>query len=62
MSIFHVDFVLFDCYQVELATGKHPYSEFKTVFRQMQAVIEGESPQLPADQFSEDFHDFINCW
>jgi len=49
-------------FQIELATGKHPYSEFKTVFLQMQEVIEGKSPQLPASQYSEDFQDFVNCW
>jgi len=55
-------YALSDCYQIELATGKHPYSEWKTVFLQMQEVIEGDPPQLPADQFSKEFHDFVNCW
>jgi len=62
ICIDRVHFALFNCSQIELATGRHPYSEFKTVFLQMQEVIEGESPQLPAGQFSKDFHDFINCW
>lgn len=63
-SIFicHVDIMLLNCNQIELATGQHPYSQWKTVFEQMKEVIEGKSPQLPVDQFSEDFHDFVNCW
>ena len=58
----NVDCTLLNCYQIELATGKHPYSELTKVFDQMKAVIEDEPPRLPADKFSEDFRDFVSCW
>jgi mitogen-activated protein kinase kinase 3 len=45
---------------IEIATGKHPYSKWKTVFDQMKEVVDGESPTLPEGQFSSDFENFIN--
>lgn len=49
--------------QMELATGKFPYPKWKSVFDQLQQVVQGSAPRLPNDKtFSDEFVNFINKW
>jgi len=47
---------------MELATGIFPYDAWKTPFDQIQQVVSGDPPRLPAGQFSPEFEDFIAQW
>lgn len=47
---------------IELATGKFPYTKWKTPFEQLKQVVHEPSPTLPKDgpyTFSEEFRDFV---
>lgn len=45
---------------VELATGKFPYSPWRTPFDQVKQVVVGDPPRLPAGRFSSQFEDFVS--
>jgi len=45
---------------VELATGKFPYSPWKTPFEQVKQVVVGDPPRLPPGRFSPEFEDFVS--
>lgn len=45
---------------IELATGKFPYSPWRTPFDQVKQVVLGEPPRLPSGQFSDQFEDFVS--
>jgi len=45
---------------VEIATGTHPYSKWKTPFEQLKEVVHKPPPTVDSSfGYSEDFHDFI---
>lgn len=46
----------------EMALGRFPYPEWKTVFDQLKSVVEGDPPKLPDDdpRFSDSFKDLIH--
>jgi serine/threonine protein kinase len=45
---------------VELSCLKFPYSQWKTPFDQLKAVVEEPSPNVPAERgYSEDLHHFV---
>lgn len=50
--------------QSEMALGRFPYPEWKTVFDQLKSVVEGDPPKLPDDdpRFSDNFKDLIHKW
>lgn len=48
--------------QLEVATGKFPYREWKNLFEQIKQVVEEAPPQLPTGKFSEEFEHFIGLW
>ena len=50
--------------QSEMALGRFPYPEWKTVFDQLKSVVEGDPPKLPDDdpRFSDSFKDLIHKW
>ncbi|XP_046642374.1 dual specificity mitogen-activated protein kinase kinase 6-like [Daphnia pulicaria] len=45
---------------VELATGKFPYSPWRTPFDQVKQVVVGDPPRLPSGRFSPQFEDFVS--
>lgn len=45
---------------IELATGKFPYSTWKTPFEQLREVVQDAPPRLPSGKFSVDFEDMIS--
>lgn len=45
---------------VELATGKFPYSPWRTPFDQVKQVVVGDPPRLPSGRFSAQFEDFVS--
>ena len=48
---------------MELATGKFPYENWKTIFQQIKQVVDHDAPKLPQDdRFSPEFHDLISVW
>ncbi|XP_048576281.1 dual specificity mitogen-activated protein kinase kinase 6 [Nematostella vectensis] len=44
---------------IELATGKFPYTQWKTPFEQLKQVVHEPSPSLPEGPFSLNFRDFV---
>jgi len=49
--------------QIELATGKFPYTQWKTPFEQLKQVVHEPSPTLPDDGlYSDEFRDFVVQW
>lgn len=40
---------------IEMATGKFPYSTWRSPFEQLKQVVMEDSPSLPSGQFSETF-------
>ena len=50
------------CIQMEIAIGRFPYDKCESAFRQVQVVVHGDPPRLPADKFSSEFCDFIAIW
>lgn len=47
---------------MELAQGSFPYSKWNTIFDQLNAVVSGPPPVLPADTFSEPLQQFTAAW
>lgn len=45
---------------IEMATGKFPYSTWKTPFEQLKQVVTEDSPKLPPNVFSDKFEHFVN--
>jgi serine/threonine protein kinase len=45
---------------IEMATGKFPYSTWKTPFEQLKQVVTEDSPKLPPNVFSDKFENFVN--
>lgn len=46
---------------VEVCQGKFPF-EWKTVFDQLQALVQGDPPFMTADFYSMRLCDFVNQW
>jgi serine/threonine protein kinase len=46
----------------ELSTGKFPYPQWKTIFHQLNLVVENDAPRLESERLSHDFKDFVNTW
>ncbi|KAJ3036420.1 MAP kinase kinase Wis1 [Rhizophlyctis rosea] len=46
---------------VELALGRYPYqaTKFDSLFAQLNAIVSGEPPELPADRYSQECRDFV---
>ncbi|KAJ3051843.1 MAP kinase kinase Wis1 [Rhizophlyctis rosea] len=46
---------------VELALGRYPYeaTKFDSLFAQLNAIVSGEPPDLPADKYSQECRDFV---
>ncbi|KAL8715537.1 MAG: hypothetical protein Q9220_000873 [cf. Caloplaca sp. 1 TL-2023] len=46
---------------IECAMGQYPYppETYNNIFSQLSAIVDGEPPDLPADQFSEEARDFV---
>ncbi|KAJ1562429.1 hypothetical protein HK405_012310 [Cladochytrium tenue] len=46
---------------VETALGRYPYpaEEYDSVFDQINAIVMGDPPELPVDEFSENARDFV---
>jgi hypothetical protein len=49
-------------FQIELATGKFPYTSWKTPFEQLKQVVHDDPPRLPPGTFSRDFEKFMESW
>jgi mitogen-activated protein kinase kinase len=47
---------------VEMGSGKYPYPTEASVFAQLTAIVSGEAPSLPPEEYSEDCRDFISQW
>lgn len=45
---------------IEMATGRFPYSTWRSPFEQLKQVVTEDSPALPPGVFSESFERFIN--
>lgn len=60
LALMELRFGLFD--QMELATGKFPYEEWKTPFDQIKQVVQGDPPRLSTESFPTEFCDFIEKW
>lgn len=47
---------------VEVGIGKFPYANFDSVFSQLNAIVNGDTPKLPSDRFSSLAIDFcLKC-
>ncbi|KAL8998229.1 MAG: hypothetical protein Q9188_006149 [Gyalolechia gomerana] len=46
---------------IECAMGQYPYppETYNNIFSQLSAIVDGEPPDLPADDFSEEAKDFV---
>ncbi|KAL9585184.1 MAG: hypothetical protein Q9212_001677 [Teloschistes hypoglaucus] len=46
---------------IECAMGQYPYppETYNNIFSQLSAIVDGEPPDLPADEFSEEAKDFV---
>ena len=60
-TIFCTVFVLSQLYflQIEISTGKFPYSQWETPFEQLRQVVQDPPPKLPDDGFSPLFVEFV---
>lgn len=48
---------------MEIASGTHPYSKWKTPFEQLKQVVHEPAPRLsPSLGFSDSFQDFVAQW
>lgn len=45
---------------IEIATGRFPYQLWRTPFEQLKQVVIEPAPELPKNQFSPQFEDFIS--
>lgn len=49
--------------QVEIARGVFPYPEWKSVFDQLNQVVNGDPPIVTKDEgYSVSFMNFVNMW
>lgn len=49
--------------EIEIATGSHPYSKWKTPFEQLKQVVHEPPPRLASGLgYSEVFQDFVALW
>lgn len=48
--------------QIEVSTGKFPYSQWDTPFEQLRQVVQDDPPKLPNDKFSAEFVYFVDSW
>jgi mitogen-activated protein kinase kinase 4 len=46
----------------ELATGKFPYPQWKSIFHQLDLVVGSDAPRLDSERLSHEFRDFVNTW
>jgi hypothetical protein len=46
----------------ELSTGRFPYPQWKTIFHQLNLVVESEAPRLESPRLSAEFRNFVNTW
>ncbi|KAI9370982.1 kinase-like domain-containing protein [Aspergillus egyptiacus] len=48
---------------IECAIGRYPYppETFNNIFSQLHAIVHGNPPTLPASDYSEDAHSFVNA-
>ncbi|KAL8675490.1 MAG: hypothetical protein Q9168_000002 [Polycauliona sp. 1 TL-2023] len=46
---------------IECAMGQYPYppETYNNIFSQLSAIVDGEPPDLPADEFSDEAKDFV---
>ncbi|KAI4264282.1 MAG: hypothetical protein L6R42_000608 [Xanthoria sp. 1 TBL-2021] len=46
---------------IECAMGQYPYppETYNNIFSQLSAIVDGEAPDLPADEFSDEAKDFV---
>ncbi|KAL8865748.1 MAG: hypothetical protein Q9198_009178 [Flavoplaca austrocitrina] len=46
---------------IECAMGQYPYppETYNNIFSQLSAIVDGEPPDLPADNFSDEAKDFV---
>lgn len=46
---------------IECALGRYPYppETYDNIFSQLQAIVDGDPPDLPAEEFSEAAHNFV---
>ncbi|GAB7359829.1 hypothetical protein MBLNU230_g7360t1 [Neophaeotheca triangularis] len=46
---------------IECALGRYPYppETYDNIFSQLQAIVDGDPPDLPVDEFSEAAHNFV---
>lgn len=59
----HMNYIFSFLLQIELATGKFPYTQWKTPFEQLKQVVHEPSPTLPDDgPYSDEFRDFVVQW
>ena len=55
-------YMLTDYLQIEISTGKFPYSQWQTPFEQLRQVVQDDPPKLPNDKFSHEFVHFVDSW
>lgn len=48
--------------QYELATGYFPFRPWKSVFDQLQQIVDGPPLELTLDRLSSDCKDFVHAW
>ncbi|KAL2822349.1 kinase-like domain-containing protein [Aspergillus cavernicola] len=48
---------------IECALGRYPYppETFNNIFSQLHAIVHGDPPALPASEYSNDAHSFVNA-
>jgi len=44
----------------ELATGKFPYPQWKSIFHQLTVVVDSDAPRLDSERLSKEFCNFVN--
>lgn len=50
---------------LEIGTGKYPYpvpNKSVAVFAQLSAIVQGDPPSLPEEEFSAECRDFVAQW
>ena len=63
MKYIYIYIYIYFLLQIELATGKFPYTQWKTPFEQLKQVVHEPSPTLPDDgPYSDEFRDFVVQW
>ena len=46
----------------ELSTGKFPYPQWKTIFHQLNLVVDSDAPRLESERLTKYFREFVNTW